>query len=330
MKFQKEILITGGAGFIGSHLTRYFVKKYSDYKITNIDALTYASNYDFIKGLEEFQNYNFEKIDINDYDRLDKLFKRNNFDYVLHLAAESHVDNSIENPVIFAKTNIIGTLNLLNLSKKYWKDLSSKIFYHISTDEVYGSLTDTGYFKETTPYDPRSPYSASKASSDHFVRAFYHTYKLPVIISNCSNNFGPNQNNEKLIPVVINSILNNNPIPIYGSGENIRDWLYVEDHVMAIDQILAHGQAGETYNIGGGNELSNIELIKKIILEMDKILDRPEESSLSLIKFVEDRKGHDYRYAIDYSKLSSELDWHPQKDFKDAIKSTIKWYIDNL
>jgi dTDP-glucose 4,6-dehydratase len=330
MKFKKEILITGGAGFIGSHLTRYFVKKYSDYKITNIDALTYASNYDFIKGLEEFQNYNFEKIDINDYDRLDKLFKRNNFDYVLHLAAESHVDNSIENPVIFAKTNIIGTLNLLNLSKKYWKDLSSKIFYHISTDEVYGSLTDTGYFKETTPYDPRSPYSASKASSDHFVRAFYHTYKLPVIISNCSNNFGPNQNNEKLIPVVINSILNNNPIPIYGSGENIRDWLYVEDHVMAIDQILAHGQAGETYNIGGGNELSNIELIKKIILEMDKILDRPEESSLSLIKFVEDRKGHDYRYAIDYSKLSSELDWHPQKDFKDAIKSTIKWYIDNL
>ena len=330
MKFQKEILITGGAGFIGSHLTHYFVKKYSDYKITNIDALTYASNYDYIKGLEEFQNYNFEKIDINDYDRLDKLFKRNNFDYVLHLAAESHVDNSIENPVIFAKTNIIGTLNLLNLSKKYWKDLSSKIFYHISTDEVYGSLTDTGYFKETTPYDPRSPYSASKASSDHFVRAFHHTYKLPVIISNCSNNFGPNQNNEKLIPVVINSILNNNPIPVYGSGKNIRDWLYVEDHVMAIDQILAHGQAGETYNIGGGNELSNIELINKIILEMDKILDRPEESSLSLIKYVEDRKGHDFRYAIDCSKLSSELGWHPQKDFKDAIKSTIKWYIDNL
>ena len=330
MKFQKEILITGGAGFIGSHLTHYFVKKYSDYKITNIDALTYASNYDYIKGLEEFQNYNFEKIDINDYDRLDKLFKRNNFDYVLHLAAESHVDNSIENPVIFAKTNIIGTLNLLNLSKKYWKDLSSKIFYHISTDEVYGSLTDTGYFKETNPYDPRSPYSASKASSDHFVRAFYHTYKLPVIISNCSNNFGPNQNNEKLIPVVINSILNNNPIPVYGSGKNIRDWLYVEDHVMAIDQILAHGQAGETYNIGGGNELSNIELINKIILEMDKILDRPEESSLSLIKYVEDRKGHDFRYAIDCSKLSSELGWHPQKDFKDAIKSTIKWYIDNL
>ncbi len=330
MKFQKEILITGGAGFIGSHLTHYFVKKYSDYKITNIDALTYASNYDYIKGLEEFQNYNFEKIDINDYDRLDKLFKRNNFDYVLHLAAESHVDNSIENPVIFAKTNIIGTLNLLNLSKKYWKDLSSKIFYHISTNEVYGSLTDTGYFKETTPYDPRSPYSASKASSDHFVRAFHHTYKLPVIISNCSNNFGPNQNNEKLIPVVINSILNNNPIPVYGSGKNIRDWLYVEDHVMAIDQILAHGQAGETYNIGGGNELSNIELINKIILEMDKILDRPEESSLSLIKYVEDRKGHDFRYAIDCSKLSSELGWHPQKDFKDAIKSTIKWYIDNL
>jgi dTDP-glucose 4,6-dehydratase len=249
---------------------------------------------------------------------------------VLHLAAESHVDNSIENPVIFAKTNIIGTLNLLNLSKKYWKDLSSKIFYHISTDEVYGSLSDTGYFKETTPYDPRSPYSASKASSDHFVRAFYHTYKLPVIISNCSNNFGPNQNNEKLIPVVINSILNNNPIPVYGSGKNIRDWLYVEDHVMAIDQILAHGQPGETYNIGGGNELSNIELINKIILEMDKILDRPKESSLSLIKYVEDRKGHDFRYAIDCSKLSSELGWHPQKDFKDAIKSTIKWYIDNL
>jgi len=329
MGFKKNILITGGAGFIGSHLTQHLVRGYPDYKITNIDSLTYASNYDFISNLEKFKNYNFKKIDINEYEKLEELFKENSFDSILHLAAESHVDNSIENPVLFAKTNVIGTLNLLSLSKKYWTNLNNKIFYHISTDEVYGSLTDTGYFKETTPYDPRSPYSASKASSDHFVRAFYHTYKLPIIISNCSNNFGPNQNNEKLIPVVINSILNNNLIPIYGSGENIRDWLYVEDHILAIDKILINGKIGETYNIGGGNELSNIELIKKIIIQMDQILNRPDGTSLSLINFVEDRKGHDYRYAIDCSKLTKDLNWSPKKSFDEALIDTINWYIKN-
>jgi len=329
MEFKKNILITGGAGFIGSHLTQYYATKYPEYKITNVDALTYASNYDYISNLEKFKNYNFEKIDINNYDMLEEIFKKNNFEYIIHLAAESHVDNSIEDPIIFAKTNVIGTLNLLNLSKKYWKDLNNKIFYHISTDEVYGSLTNTGYFKETTPYDPRSPYSASKASSDHFVRAFYHTYKLPILISNCSNNFGPNQNNEKLIPVVINSVIDNNPIPIYGSGKNVRDWLYVEDHILAIDKILTNGKIGETYNIGGGNELSNIELINKIILKTDKILNRPNGASLSLINYVEDRKGHDFRYAIDCSKLTEDLNWSPIKSFDESLTETINWYIKN-
>ncbi len=327
MKYQKRVLITGGAGFIGSHLVKYFVQNYPNFHITNIDALTYASNYEFINELEQFQNYNFKKIDINNVEELDKLFKKNNFDSIIHLAAESHVDNSIENPTIFAKTNILGTLNLLNLSKKYWTDLKGKLFYHISTDEVYGALGDKGYFTESTNYDPRSPYSASKASSDHFVRAFYHTFRLPVIISNCSNNFGPNQNKEKLIPVVINSILNKEPIPVYGSGNNIRDWLYVEDHVHAIDIIFNSGKIGETYNIGGGNELSNIELINIIISKMDRILNRDHDFSKSLIEFVEDRKGHDFRYAIDYSKLSKKLNWSPKYNFDEAIEDTIKWYL---
>jgi len=326
MKFKKEILITGGAGFIGSHLTHYFVKKYSDYKITNIDALTYASNYDYIRGLEEFQNYNFEKIDINDYDRLDKLFKRNNFDYVLHLAAESHVDNSIENPVIFAKTNIIGTLNLLNLSKKYWKDLSSKIFYHISTDEVYGSLGKTGSFTEKTKYNPRSPYSASKASSDHFVMAYFSTYKLPAIISNCSNNFGINQHDEKLIPTVVKNIISKNKIPVYGDGTNVRDWLFVEDHIKAIDLILHNGRIGNTYNIGGGNEISNLQLIKNIIqiLTEDKQLDNKDFEEY--FKFVNDRMGHDFRYSVDYSKIKNDLGWNPASNFLDSLRLTVNWY----
>ena len=327
MKYQKKILITGGAGFIGSHLVKYFVHNYPNFHITNIDSLTYASNYEFINELENIENYNFIKIDINNFKDLDALFKKNNFDSIIHLAAESHVDNSIENPTIFAKTNILGTLNLLNLSIKYWTDLTEKVFYHISTDEVYGALGDDGYFTESTSYDPRSPYSASKASSDHFVRAFYHTFRLPIKISNCSNNFGPNQNKEKLIPVVINSILNKDPIPIYGSGKNVRDWLYVKDHVYAIDQIFNHGKIGETYNIGGGNELSNIDLINIIISKMDIMLNRDQDFSKSLIKFVEDRKGHDFRYAIDYSKISKQLNWRPKYSFENAIEDTIKWYL---
>jgi len=327
MDYKRKILLTGGAGFIGSHLVKYFVKKYSNYHITNIDSLTYASNYDFISQLKSSKNYQFARIDITNYKDLDTLFKQNNFDSIIHLAAESHVDNSIENPTIFAETNIMGTLNLLNLSKKYWTNLNDKIFYHISTDEVFGTLGEEGYFKESSNYDPRSPYSASKASSDHFVRAFYHTFKLPVKISNCSNNFGPNQNKEKLIPVVINSILKNIPIPVYGTGTNIRDWLYVQDHVLAIDKIFNSGKIGETYNIGGGNEISNIELIDKIIIKMDKILNRDLNTSRSLIKFVEDRKGHDYRYAIDFSKLSNELNWQPTHNFDQALEETINWYL---
>lgn len=327
MDYKRKILLTGGAGFIGSHLVKYFVKKYSNYHITNIDSLTYASNYDFISQLKSSKNYQFARIDITNYKDLDTLFKQNNFDSIIHLAAESHVDNSIENPTIFAETNIMGTLNLLNLSKKYWTNLNDKIFYHISTDEVFGTLGEEGYFKESSNYDPRSPYSASKASSDHFVRAFYHTFKLPVKISNCSNNFGPNQNKEKLIPVVINSILKNIPIPVYGTGTNIRDWLYVQDHVLAIDKIFNSGKIGETYNIGGGNEISNIELIDKIIIKMDKILNRDLNTSRSLIKFVEDRKGHDYRYAIDFSKLSNELKWQPTHNFDQALEETINWYL---
>lgn len=324
---MKNILITGGAGFIGSHVVNFFVNKYSHYKITNIDSLTYASNYSFLSSIYKKENYVFYDLDIRDNNKLEELIKKENYDAIIHLAAESHVDNSIKNPTLFAETNILGTINLLNSVNKIWKSKEGKKFYHISTDEVYGALGATGSFKETTSYDPRSPYSASKASSDHFVRSYYHTYGIPILISNCSNNFGPNQHREKLIPVVINSIINNKKIPIYGNGLNIRDWLYVQDHVSAIDKIFHDGSVGETYNIGGGNELTNIELIKKII-KISASLTKKSESSLNeLIEYVSDRKGHDYRYSIDYSKISNLLNWKPKFEFEAALEHTIKWYL---
>jgi len=324
---KKKILVTGGAGFIGSHLVQFFTKKYKDYLIVNIDSLTYASNYKFIKDLEKYENYCFFKLDINDKDSLKELFLKYKFDTIIHLAAESHVDNSIENPQIFAKTNILGTLNLLENVRNFWTNKSNKLFYHISTDEVYGSLSNDGFFNEESKYDPRSPYSASKAASDHFVRAYYHTYNIPVIISNCSNNFGPNQNKEKLIPVVINSVINKSKIPVYGDGKNIRDWLYVEDHIYAIDKILHQGKIGETYLIGGDCELSNIQLINMIIKITDNLLKRDKGFSNNLIKFVEDRKGHDFRYAIDFTKLMNQTLWKPSKDFEKNLHKTIDWYI---
>lgn len=324
---MKNILITGGAGFIGSHVVNFFVNKYSHYKITNIDSLTYASNYSFLSSIDKKENYVFYDLDIRDSNKLEELIKKENYDSIIHLAAESHVDNSIKNPTLFAETNILGTINLLNSVNKIWKSKEGKRFYHISTDEVYGTLGATGSFKETTPYDPRSPYSASKASSDHFVRSYYHTYEIPILISNCSNNFGPNQHKEKLIPVVINSIINNKKIPIYGNGLNIRDWLYVQDHVNAIDKIFHDGSIGETYNIGGGNELTNLELIKNII-KISASLTKKSESSLNeLIEYVSDRKGHDYRYSIDYSKISNFLNWKPKFEFETALEQTIKWYL---
>ncbi|MDA9850824.1 dTDP-glucose 4,6-dehydratase [Flavobacteriaceae bacterium] len=324
---MKNILITGGAGFIGSHVVNFFVNKYSHYKITNIDSLTYASNYSFLSSIDKKENYVFYDLDIRDSNKLEELIKKENYDSIIHLAAESHVDNSIKNPTLFAETNILGTINLLNSVNKIWKSKEGKRFYHISTDEVYGTLGATGSFKETTPYDPRSPYSASKASSDHFVRSYYHTYEIPILISNCSNNFGPNQHKEKLIPVVINSIINNKKIPVYGNGLNIRDWLYVQDHVNAIDKIFHDGSIGETYNIGGGNELTNLELIKNII-KISASLTKKSESSLNeLIEYVSDRKGHDYRYSIDYSKISNFLNWKPKFEFETALEQTIKWYL---
>ena len=325
---MKNILITGGAGFIGSHVVNFFVNKYSHYKITNIDSLTYASNYSFLSSINKKENYVFYDLDIRDYNKLEELIKKENYDSIIHLAAESHVDNSIKNPTLFAETNILGTINLLNSVNKIWKSKEGKRFYHISTDEVYGTLGATGSFKETTSYDPRSPYSASKASSDHFVRSYYHTYGIPILISNCSNNFGPNQHKEKLIPVVINSIINNKKIPVYGNGLNIRDWLYVNDHVNAIDKIFHDGSIGETYNIGGGNELTNIELIKNIIKISSSLTKKSESSLNELIEYVTDRKGHDYRYSIDYSKISNLLNWKPKFEFETALEQTIKWYLD--
>ena len=324
---MKNILITGGAGFIGSHVVNFFVNKYSHYKITNIDSLTYASNYSFLSSIYKKENYVFYDLDIRDNNKLEELIKKENYDAIIHLAAESHVDNSIKNPTLFAETNILGTINLLNSVNKIWKSKEGKKFYHISTDEVYGTLGATGSFKESTPYDPRSPYSASKASSDHFVRSYYHTYGIPILISNCSNNFGPNQHKEKLIPVVINSIINNKKIPVYGNGLNIRDWLYVQDHVNAIDKIFHDGSVGETYNIGGGNELTNIELIKNIIKITSSLTKKSESSLNELIEYVSDRKGHDYRYSIDYSKISNLLNWKPKFEFETALEHTINWYL---
>ncbi len=327
----RKILITGGAGFIGSHVVRLFVNKYPDYLIINLDKLTYAGNLENLKDIEDKPNYIFIKGDIKDEDLVDKIFGQYQIDGVIHLAAESHVDRSIENPMEFIHTNVLGTVTLLNAARKHWQDnWDNKRFYHISTDEVYGSLeNDDEFFTETTPYDPRSPYSASKASSDHFVRAYYNTYGLPSVITNCSNNYGPNQFPEKLIPLAINNILNLKPIPIYGTGANVRDWLYVEDHAKAIDLVFHKGKPGETYNIGGNNTWKNIDLIRKLCQIMDQELGREPGTSEKLITFVKDRAGHDKRYAIDASKIKNELGWEPETDFETGLRKTVKWYLSN-
>ncbi len=327
---KKKILITGGAGFIGSHVIRLFVKKYSDYEIYNLDNLTYAGNLKNISDIENASNYHFLKIDLVDAIALNAIFDEHKFDSVIHLAAESHVDRSITNPLDFVMTNVVGTVNLLNAAKNCWKgNFENKLFYHVSTDEVYGSLHDGGFFLETTPYDPQSPYSASKASSDHFVRAYHNTYKIPIVISNCSNNYGPNQFPEKLIPLFINNIRNNKPLPVYGKGENVRDWLYVIDHARAIDDVFHKGKIGETYNIGGFNEWKNIDLIKVICKVMDKKLGREMGESEKLISYVIDRAGHDLRYAIDANKIMNELGWQPSLQFEEGIEKTIDWYLNN-
>ena len=326
----KTILITGGAGFIGSHVVRLLVNKYPDYKILNLDALTYAGNLENLKDIESRSNYEFIRADITDMEAINRIFREYRPDGVIHLAAESHVDRSISDPLAFIRTNVTGTVNLLNAARDVWGEKpDDKRFYHISTDEVYGSLGNTGYFTEETAYDPRSPYSASKASSDHMVRAWHHTYNLPVVISNCSNNYGPNQFPEKLIPLAINNIKHKKSIPIYGKGENVRDWLYVEDHAAAIDLIFHHGKNGETYNIGGNNEWTNIDLIRKLCQVMDKALNRQPGDSEKLITFVKDRAGHDKRYAIDSSKLMTGLGWKPSLQFEEGIEKTVKWYLDN-
>ncbi|MCG8838780.1 dTDP-glucose 4,6-dehydratase [Tenacibaculum dicentrarchi] len=327
---MKSILITGGAGFIGSHVVRLFSNKYPTYQIINLDALTYAGNLDNLTDIEDNLNYTFIKGDICDEVLVKSIFEDYNIDAVIHLAAESHVDRSISDPFSFVKTNVFGTLNLLENAKNSWKDnFEDKLFYHISTDEVYGSLKETGFFTEKTAYDPHSPYSASKASSDHFVRAFNDTYGLPIVISNCSNNYGPNQFPEKLIPLFIDNIINKKTLPVYGKGENIRDWLYVEDHAMAIDVIFHQGKTGETYNIGGDNEWKNIDLIKLLIKEVDILLGRKSGTSNNLITYVTDRAGHDYRYAIDSSKLQKDLGWKPSLQFEEGIQKTIQWYLNN-
>ena len=325
---MKKILITGGAGFIGSHVVRLFVKKYPFYEIYNLDKLTYAGNLENLADVETCPNYHFIQADIVDGTAMLEIFKKYQFDGVIHLAAESHVDRSIENPMEFIYTNVIGTVNLLNSARAIWKDtLSGKRFYHISTDEVYGSLGQEGAFTETTPYDPHSPYSAAKASSDHFVRAYHDTFQLPIVISNCSNNYGPNQFPEKLIPLFIHNIKNNIKLPVYGQGINVRDWLYVEDHALAIDLIFHQAKVGETYNIGGNNEWKNIDLIKQLIQIMDQKLARIEGESLDLITYVTDRAGHDLRYAIDATKLKNELGWEPKVKFIEGFEKTVDWYL---
>ncbi len=327
---NKTILITGGAGFIGSHVVRLFVTRYPDYRIVNLDALTYAGNLENIRDIEEKENYVFEKGDITDAEMVTALFERYQFDGVIHLAAESHVDRSILDPLSFVKTNVLGTANLLNACRAFWKeDMKDKLFYHVSTDEVYGSLGKDGYFTEETRYDPRSPYSASKASSDHLVRSYFHTFGLPVVISNCSNNYGANQFPEKLIPLAIHHIKTNKPVPVYGTGDNIRDWLWVNDHARAIDDIFHQGEKGETYNIGGFNEWKNIDLIRLLCAIMDKKLDREEGASAKLITFVKDRAGHDKRYAIDAGKINKTLGWEPSVTFEEGLAITVDWYLDH-
>lgn len=327
---MKKILITGGAGFIGSHVVRRFVNKYPNYQIINLDALTYAGNLANLADIEDKHNYRFVKADITNAEEINTLFSAENIDAVIHLAAESHVDRSIADPTAFVMTNVIGTVNLLNAARKYWKgNYETKRFYHVSTDEVYGALGETGMFTETTAYDPHSPYSASKASSDHFVRAYHDTYGLDVVISNCSNNYGSHHFPEKLIPLAINNIKNNKPVPVYGKGENVRDWLWVEDHARAIDVIFHQAKTGQTYNIGGHNEWKNIDLIRLLCGIMDQKLGRAEGESAKLITFVTDRAGHDLRYAIDSTKLQKELGWVPSLQFEEGLAKTVDWYLQN-
>ena len=334
MNYKRSIVITGGAGFIGSHVVRLFVNKYTDYKVINLDKLTYAGNLATLKDVEDKPNYKFVKMDVCDFDALYQLMQDEKVDGIIHLAAESHVDRSIKDPFTFARTNVMGTLSLLQAAKFYWESLPEKYegkrFYHISTDEVYGSLDfNKELFTEETKYNPHSPYSASKASSDHFVRAYHDTYGMPTIVTNCSNNYGPYQFPEKLIPLFINNIRNRKPLPVYGKGENVRDWLFVEDHARAIDVIFHEGKINETYNIGGFNEWKNIDLIKVMIKTVDKILGNPDGYSLDLITYVTDRLGHDARYAIDSTKLQRELGWEPSLQFEEGIEKTVRWYLDN-
>jgi len=326
---MKEILITGGAGFIGCHVVRLFVNKYPEYSIYNLDALTYAGNLENLKDVEKAANYRFIKGDITDESFINQLFDEHQFDAVIHLAAESHVDRSILDPLSFVKTNVLGTAVLLNAAKKSWSNFEDKLFYHVSTDEVYGSLGETGFFTEETPYDPRSPYSASKASSDHLVSAYHHTYQLPVVISNCSNNYGSFHFPEKLLPLMINNIIHSKPLPVYGKGDNVRDWLWVEDHARAIDVIFHKGRVGETYNIGGFNEWKNLDIVHLLCEIMDEKLGREKGESAKLITFVKDRAGHDKRYAIDATKLNKELGWEPSLQFKEGLDKTIDWYLSN-
>ena len=327
---MRNILVTGGAGFIGSHLVRLLVNKYPNYHIVNMDVLTYAGNLENLKDIENKENYTFIKCDICDIENVKKVFIDHKIDSVIHLAAESHVDRSIKDPFSFARTNVMGTLSLLQAAKETWNgNFTNHLFYHVSTDEVYGSLGEEGFFTEETAYDPHSPYSASKASSDHFVRAFADTYGIPTVISNCSNNYGSYQFPEKLIPLFINNIVNNKPLPVYGKGENVRDWLFVDDHARAIDVIFHNGKLGDTYNIGGFNEWKNIDLIKVMIKTVDRLLGREEGTSDKLITYVTDRAGHDLRYAIDSSKLKNELGWEPSLQFEEGIEKTVAWYLEN-